>query len=65
MAIRDAIPRQDLLRYLREAHDEFVDYIEMCHPDAIEGFLYEDNQNFAEWIECEGLGGEVNDRDRY
>lgn len=53
MALRDAVSNQDLLRYLKEVHDLFVYYLEIEHSDAIEGFLAEYNEEFAEWIRDE------------
>lgn len=58
MAIRDSVSYQDLSRYLGEVHDLFVDFLETCYPDAIEDFLYQHGDLFAEWMESEGLGGE-------
>ncbi len=57
MALRDRIPRDDLLRYLDEVSQIFFYYLEIHHSDAIEGFLSKYSQEFDEWIESE-LGGE-------
>lgn len=61
MIYRDMISNQDLLRYLSEEHDLFVYYLEVCHTDAIEGFLSEYNNEFMEWVHSE-LGDDAFDR---
>lgn len=59
MAWRDIVSYQQLEDYLKETHDLLVYYLEVCHSDAIEGFLSEYNEEFLEYCECD-LGMEVN-----
>lgn len=55
---REKISSRDLMTYLEETFQAFVDFVEREYPYLVEDFLDEHSDEYCEWIQCE-LGGDV------